>query len=121
MRLFLVRLGGLGVPLLVVADDVAGVSDPADASPPAEYRLAPLVQRPAHLLGRHPRVFPPAPAPCGWRRTRGRSGPASGAGSGRCSPAPRSASVRPPACRGGTRAPPRTGGRPRPAPGSATR
>ncbi len=116
MPLFLVGLGGLGVPPLVVADDVAGVPHLGDAPPPAEHRPAPLVQRPAHLLGRHLRVFPPAAAPCGWPRTPGRPGPGSGAAPARCSPAPRSASARPPACRGGRRAPPSTGGRPRPAP-----
>src|SRR3954468_38163 len=94
MPLFLVGLGGLRVPLLVVADDVAGVPHLGDAPPPAEHRPAPLVQSSAHLLGRHLWVFPPATAPCGWSRTRGRSAPTSGAGPVRCSPAPRSASAR---------------------------
>src|SRR5687768_9858212 len=105
MPLFLVGLGGLGVPPLVVADDRAGVPHLGHAPPPAEHDRAPLVQSPAHLLRRHLWVFPPAAAPSGWRRTPGRRGPASGVGAARCSPAPRSASVRPPACPGGTRAP----------------
>src|SRR3954469_18765253 len=87
MPLFLVGLGGPGVPLLVVADDVAGVPDLGHAPPPAEHRRTPPVQRPAHLLGRHLRVFPPATARCGWPRTPARSTPGSGAAATRCSPA----------------------------------
>src|SRR5947209_20539266 len=94
MPLFLVRLGGLGVPLLVVSDDVAGVPDLGRAASPAEHRRTPPVQRPAHLLGRHPRVFPPATARCEWPRTPTRSTPGSDAAATRCSPAPRSASTR---------------------------
>src|SRR5688500_2225176 len=119
MPLLLVGLGGLGIPPLVVPNDVAGVPQLGDAPPPPEHRRAPLVQRPAHLLRRHPRVFPPAAAPCGWRRNRGRPGPASGAATAPCSPAPRSPSVRPPASPAGRRVPPCTGGRPRPAPAPA--
>src|SRR5215210_5273332 len=121
MPLFLVRLGGLRVPPLVVADDIAGVTHLGNTPPPAEHRPAPLVQRPAHLLGRHRRVFPPAAAPSGWPRTRGRSGPGLGAGPGRYSPAPRSPATRPLASPGGRRAPPPTGGRRRPAPAPAGR
>src|SRR5215212_11919086 len=99
MPLFLVGLRGLGVPPLVVPDDLAAVPDLGDAPPPAEHRPAPLVQRPAHLLRRHLWVFPPATAPCGWPRTPAPPRPASGAGPARCSPAPRSASARPPASR----------------------
>src|SRR3954469_19339706 len=117
MPLLLVGLGGLGVPPLVVPDDLACVPPLGHAPPPAEHRPAPLVQRPAHLLGRHLRVFPPAVARCGWPRTPARPGPGSGAAATRCSPAPRSASGRPPASRAGRRAPPPTAGRPRPAPG----
>src|SRR3954452_13005734 len=115
MPLFLVGLCGLGVPPLVVLDDRAAVPDFGDAPPPAEHRRTPLVQRPAHLLGRHLRVFPPATAPCGWPRTPGPPGPASGAATTPCSLAPRSASVRPPVCRAGTSAPLPSGGRRRPA------
>src|SRR3954470_17378239 len=111
MPLFLVGLRGLGVPPLVVPDDLAAVPDLGDAPPPAEHRPAPLVQRPAHLLGGHLRVFPPAVARCGWPRTPARSGPGSGAGPTRCSSAPRSPSVRLPACRAGRRAPPSNAGR----------
>src|SRR3954470_19931803 len=95
MPLFLVGLGGLGVPPLVVLDDLAAVPDLGHAAPPPEHRRAPLVQRPAHLLGRHLRVFPPAAARCAWPRTRARSTPGSGAAATRYSPAPRSASARP--------------------------
>src|SRR4051794_31282113 len=121
MPLFLVGFGGLGVPPLVVLDDLAAVPDRGDAPPPAEHRPAPLVQRPAHLLGRHPGVFPPATAPCGWRRIPAPPGPASGGAPPPCRLAPRSASVRPPACRAGTSAPPPNGGRRRPAPDSTPR
>src|SRR3954470_16285262 len=114
MPLFLVGLRGLGVPPLVVPDDLAAVPDLGDAPPPAEHRPAPLVQRPAHLLGRHLRVFPPAAARCARPRTPGRPEPGSGAAATRCSPAPRSALDRLPASRGGRRAPPPTGGTPRP-------
>src|SRR3954454_16721401 len=102
MPLFLVGPGGLGVPLLVVADDAAGVPHLGHPSPPTEHDRAPVVQRPAHLLGRHLWVFPPATAPCGWSRNRGRSELVSGAGPTRCSLAPRSASTPPLASRGGT-------------------
>src|SRR6478752_6366065 len=93
MPLFLVGLGGLSVPPLVVPDDLAGVPGLGHAPPPAEHRRAPLVQRPAHLLRRHLRVFPPATARCEWPRTPTRSTPGSGAAAARCSPAPRSAST----------------------------
>src|SRR5215212_6435428 len=99
MPLFLVGLGGLGVPLLVVADDVAGVPHLGHAPPPAEHDRAPVVQSPAHLLRRHLWVFPPATAPCGWPRTPAPPAPGPGAGPARCSPAPRSASARPPGSR----------------------
>ena len=56
MPLFLVGLGGRGVPPLVVPDDLAAGPDLGDAPPPAEHRGAPLVQRPAHLLGRDLRL-----------------------------------------------------------------
>src|SRR5882724_1607460 len=118
MPLLLVGLRGLGISPLVVQDDLAAVPDRGDAPPPAEHRPAPLVQRPAHLLGRHLRVFPPATAPCGWRRIPEPPGRASGVATAPCSPAPRSASVRLPVCRAGTHAPPRNGGRRRPATGS---
>src|SRR6187397_787012 len=117
MPLFLVGLGGLSVPPLMVADDLAGMPDLGHAPPPAEHDRAPLVERPAHLLGRHLRVFPPAAARCGWSRTPAPPTPGPGAAATRCSPAPRSPSARPLVCRGGRRAPPSTGGRPRPAPG----
>src|SRR3954469_16781125 len=117
MPLFLVSLGGLRIPPLVVADDLAGVPHLRDAPPAAEHRPAPLVQRPAHLLGRHPRVFPPSAAPSGWPRTRGRRARVAGAASARCSSGPRSPSARPPACPAGRCVPPPTGGRRRPAPG----
>src|SRR6476620_10913735 len=97
MPLLLVGLGGLSVPPLMVADDLAGMPDLGHAPPSAEHDRAPLVQRPAHLLGRHLRVFPPAAARCAWPRTPARSTPGSGAAAARCSPAPRSASARPPA------------------------
>src|SRR4051812_40548344 len=106
MPLFLVGLGGLFVPPLVVTDDRAGVPGLGHAPPPAEHRRAPPVQRPAYLLGRHLGVFPPATAPCAWPRTRVRSTPGAGAVAARCSPAPRSASTRPPASPAGRRAPP---------------
>src|SRR3954467_12239109 len=106
MSLFLVGFGGLSVPLLVVADDVAGVPGLGHAPPPAEHRRAPPVQRPAHLLGRHLRVFPPATARRGRPRTPERSTPGSGAAATRCSPAPRSASTRLPASPTGRPAPP---------------
>src|SRR5439155_199768 len=118
---FLVGFGGLSVPPLVVPDDLAGVTQLGDAPPPAEHRPAPLVQRPAHLLGRHLGVFPPATAPCGWRRIPGQPGPASRVATTPCSLAPRSASVRPPVGRTGTSAPPPNGGRRRPAVGSTPR
>src|SRR4051794_28447117 len=105
MPLSLVGLGGPGVPLLVVADHVARVPDVGDAPPPAEYRPAPLVQRPAHLLGRHRRIFPPVAAPSGRLRTRGQSAPASGAASVPCSSDPRSPSARLPASPAGRRVP----------------
>src|SRR5215204_6014175 len=119
MPLFLVGLGGLGVPLLVVADHLAGVPHLGHAPPPAEHRPASLVQRPAYLLGRHLRVFPPAAARCWWQRTPARPTPGSGAAATRCSPAPRSASTRPPASPAGRPAPRPPGGTPRPAPGPA--
>src|SRR3954467_13421893 len=100
MSLFLVGFGGLSVPLLVVADDLAGVPGLGHAPPPAEHRRAPPVQRPAHLLGRHLRVFPPATARCAWPRTPTRSTPGSGAARARCSPAPRSSPARLLACPG---------------------
>src|SRR3954471_22641941 len=121
MSLFLVGLGGLSVPPLMVADDLAGVPDLGHAPPTTEHDHAPLVQRPAHLLGRHLRVFPPAAARYAWPRTPARPTPGSGAAAAPCSPAPRSASSRPPASQGGRPAPPRTGGTPRPAPDSAAR
>src|SRR5262245_14766733 len=98
MPLLLVRLGGLRVASLVVADHRAGVPCLGNAPPPPEHDSASLVERPAHLLGRHQRVFPPATARCGRPRTPARSGPASSAAVIRRSPAPRSASARPPAC-----------------------
>src|SRR3954469_1200396 len=101
MPLFLVSLGGLRIPPLVVADDLAGVPHLGHAPPSAEHRPAPLVQRPAHLLRGDLWVFPPATAPCGWRRIPAPPGPASGAATTPCSPAPRSASVRLPVCRAG--------------------
>src|SRR6476646_1825714 len=104
MPLFLVRPGGLCVPLLVVPDDGAGVPHLGDAPPPAERDRAPHVQSPAHLLGRHLGVSPPAAARCGSPRTPAPPGPGSGAAAVRCSPGPRSPPARPPACRGGTRA-----------------
>lgn len=70
MSLLLVGLGGLGVSLLVVADDVAGVPRCGGAAAAPERHVAPLVQSPAHRLGRHLWVFPPAAAPCAWRRIR---------------------------------------------------
>src|SRR5687767_13973825 len=117
MPLFFVGLGGLSIPPMVVADDLAGVPDLGHAPPPAEHRPAPLVQYLARLLGRHPRVFPPVVARCGWPRTPVPPGPGSCAAATRCGPGPRSTSARPPACRAGRRAPPPTAGRPRPAPG----
>src|SRR5688572_30501466 len=121
MPLFLVGLGGLGVPPLVVADDGAGVPHLGDAPPPAEHDRAPLVQRPAHLLGRYVRVFPPAAARRASPRTQALPGPGPSAAATRCSPAPRSPSAPPPASPAGTRAPPPTGGRPRPAPARPVR
>src|SRR4051812_46372368 len=118
MPLLLVGLGGLSVPPLVIPDDLAGVPNLCDAPAPAEHRPAPLVERPAHLLRGHLRVFPPATAPCAWSRTPTRSGPGSGAATGRCSSAPRNPSFRLPACRAGRRVPPPTDGRPRPTRGS---
>src|SRR4051794_35308796 len=114
MPLLLVGLGGLSVPPLVVPDDVAGVLHLGDAPPPAEYRPAPLVQRPAYLLRGHLGVFPPAAAPCGWRRTPRRPKRGPGGGPDRRSSAPRSPSARLPASPSGRRVPPPTGGRPRP-------
>src|SRR4051812_520596 len=114
MPLFLVGLGGLGVASLVVADDLAGVPHLGDGPPAAEHHPAPLVQRPAYLLGRHLGVFPPAAARCGRPRTPGPPGPTSGASATPCSHAPRSPSARPLASRGERHAPPPTGGRPRP-------
>src|SRR5262245_59370777 len=102
-----VRLRRLLVAPLVVLDDVARVPNLGYAPPPAEQLRAPRVQRPAHLLRRHERVFPPAAAPCGRPRTPARSRPASGAAPARCSSAPRSPSAPPPACPAGRRAPPR--------------
>src|ERR1700761_7042517 len=92
MPLLLVGLGGLGVPSLVVLDDVAGVPRFGHTAPAPERHVAPLVQRPAHLLGRHLWVFPPEVAPCVWRRIRARSRPGSGAASTRCRSGPRSPS-----------------------------
>src|SRR5829696_8215118 len=121
MPLFLVRPGGLGVAPLVVSDDLAGVPHLGDGAPAAEHARAPVVQCPAHLLGRHLGVFPPAIARCGWPRTPAPPGPTSGASATPCSHAPRSPSARLLACRGERRAPPSTGGRPRTAPAPAGR
>src|SRR5215469_8809235 len=118
---FLVGLRGLLVAPLVVVDDRTGVAYLRAAPPPAEHRRAPLVQRPAHLLRRHTRVFPPATAPCASPRTPARSGPGPGAESVPCSRVPRSPTVPPPACPTGTRAPPSSAGRPRSAPAPAAR
>src|SRR5688500_17826293 len=98
------------VSRLVVADDFASMSHLGGAPSPAEHDRAPLVQCPAHLLRRHLGVFPPAAAPCEWQRTRGRSGPTSGAGVTRYSSAPRSPSIRPLASPAGKNAPPSTAG-----------
>src|SRR5947209_6071244 len=119
MPLFPVGLGGLGVAPLMVADDFAGVPHLGDAAPPSEHRPAPLVQRPAHLFRRHRRIFPPAGAACAWRRTPALPAPRSGGEPARCSSGPRNPSAPLPASPGGRRAPPPTGGRPRPEPGTA--
>src|SRR5262249_22071237 len=91
-----VGLRGLLVAPLVVADDRTGVAYLRAAPPPAEHRRAPLVQRPAHLLRRHPRVFPPAAAPCASPRTPAPPGPGPAAASAPWSPAPRGAPPPPP-------------------------
>src|SRR5262245_52157431 len=119
MPLFLVGLRSLLVSPLVVADDLACVPQFRDPPTPTEQCLAPHVERPAHLLGTHQRVFPPAAAACGRPRTPARPKPGSGGGSTRYSRGPRSASTRLPASRGGRRAPRPTGGRRPPAPARA--
>src|SRR3954471_11821398 len=94
MPLFLVRLGGLLVPPLVVPDDLARVLEPRCPSSAAEQGVAPRVQRPAHLLHRHLRVFPPAAGPCGPTRTPSPAAPGLGDGSARRAAAPRNAPTR---------------------------
>src|SRR5262245_44265769 len=117
----LVRFGGLRVAPLVVANDGTDVAQLGRPPPTAEQRRAALVQRPAHLLRRHERVFPPAAAGCASPRTPGPPAPGSGAGSGPCRPAPRSPTGPLPVCPDETRAPPSTAGRRPPAPASAAR
>jgi hypothetical protein len=74
MPLLLVGLRRLGVAPLVVADDPAHVLHLGPTAAAAEHRRAAVVQRPAHLLGRHLGIFPPAAAGCGRPRSRARSG-----------------------------------------------
>src|SRR5690349_7072093 len=67
---------GLLVATLMIADHHADVRALAPAPAAAEQHPAAFVQRPAHLLHRHLRVFPPAAAACAPPRTPTRSGPA---------------------------------------------
>src|SRR5262245_43955979 len=114
MPLFLVGLCGLLVAPLVVAKDLAQMPPLGNLPTTTQQRRAALVQRPAHLLRRHTRIFPPATARSAWPPSPTPPAPRSGAVSAPCRPAPRSASGRPPACPGGSRAPPPSGKRPRP-------
>src|SRR5262245_7156943 len=107
----LVGPGRLLVAALVVADLLADVDGIRGPPPPAEQRLAADVQSPAHLLHRHPRVFPFAAGPCAPPRTPARSGPGSDAAPARRTAAPRSASAPPPTSPPGSRARPSPGGR----------
>src|SRR5262245_37101742 len=119
MPLFLVGASGLFVAALVIANHLAHMAGLGRAAATAEQHHAALVQRPAHLLPSHLRVFPPAAARCGPTRTPSRSGPGSDGAPGPRTAAPRSASAPPPACPGGSRARPWRGRTPPPAPAPA--
>src|SRR5579872_1931732 len=98
MPLFLVGLCRLGIPSLVVADDFADVLHFGNPPATAKHCCAPLVQRSAHLLCCHLRIFPPEVFRYEWPQSPAQSTPGSNAASARCSPVPRSASSRPLAC-----------------------
>src|SRR5262249_30797672 len=93
----------LGLPCgpvanLVIRNGLSQVLPPTRAPSPPQHLQAAHVQRPAHLLHGHFRVFPPASVPCAAPRTPVPSGTGSGAASARHSHAPRSASARFPTC-----------------------
>src|SRR5438132_12996239 len=70
-----VGASGLLVATLVIADHHADVTAFALAPATAEQNRAAFVQRPADLLHRYLRVFPPAAAGCVPPRIPARSGP----------------------------------------------
>src|SRR5262249_29486018 len=77
-RPFLFGLTGGTVPPLVIANDLQRASQVTAAPLPPQPPPAYLLERSAHLLHRHLRVFPPASVPC----TRPRRPRPPGTGSG---------------------------------------
>src|SRR6266540_3703526 len=115
MPLFLVGACGLLVAALVVADHLAHMTGLGRAPAAAEQHGAADVERPAHLLPGHLRVFPPAAARCGLTQRPSQSRPGSDVAPGPRTAAPRSASAPLPACPGGSCARPWHGETPPPA------
>src|SRR5262249_54953462 len=99
---FLVGAAGLLVAPLVIANDHPRLLRLRRPPSPTQQHQAARVQRPAHLLQRHLRVFPPAAARCAATRTPARSDPGASAATDCDSPAPRSASTPLPAWPRGT-------------------
>src|SRR5215510_9241701 len=109
MPLFLVGASRLLVAALVVADHLAYLTGLGCAAATAEKHRATLVQRPAHLLPSHLRVFPPVAARCAATQKPSRSRPESSGVPSRRTAVPRNASAPLPACPGGSCARPRHG------------
>src|SRR6185437_12057090 len=91
---FLPRLPGRSVPPLVVAQCRQALLAATRPPPLLLPLLAQQVQRTAHLLHRHFRIFPPAAAPCARPQRLASTDTRSGAASEPCSSCLRSASNR---------------------------